>query len=45
MLTETLIGEMVSEMTGNMDASFDARRPKGGEMPVVMGALQVLPLS
>ena len=38
MLTTGLIEEMIEGITDNLDASFDARRPKGGEMPVVMGA-------
>ena len=33
-----LIGELVREVTTGVDAMFEARRPKGGRMSVVMGA-------
>ena len=38
MITEALAGELASEVTGGIDERFGARRPKGGKMPVVMGA-------
>ncbi len=38
MLTETLLEEIVSEAVKGIDERFAARRPKGGKMPVVMGA-------
>ena len=38
MLSESLIGELASQAVKGMDDRFDARRPKGGQMPVVMGA-------
>jgi len=38
MLTDALIEEMAAQVTGGVDALFAARRPKGGQMPVVMGA-------
>ena len=38
MLTDALIDEMAAQVTGGVDALFAARRPKGGQMPVVMGA-------
>lgn len=38
MLTDSLIEEMASEAVRGMDERFAAIRPKGGSMPVVMGA-------
>lgn len=38
MLTGELIDEFVKILYSDMDAAFEAKRPKGGEMPVVMGA-------
>ena len=38
MLTEALAEEMVETLTRGIDSSFEAVRPKGGQMPVVMGA-------
>ena len=38
MLSESLIGELASQAVKGMDDRFDARRPKGGQMSVVMGA-------
>ena len=38
MIGEKLCEELVSEATRGIDALFEARRPKGGKMPVVMGA-------
>jgi TldD protein len=38
MLTDALIGEMAAEVVRGIDERFAARRPKGGQMPVVMGA-------
>ena len=38
MLSEALAAEMAAEVVRGIDARFDARRPKGGQMPVVMGA-------
>ena len=38
MLTETLINELIESLVKNLDAAFEAERPKGGEMAVVMGA-------
>jgi len=38
MLSDSLIDELAAEAVKDMDARFDARRPKGGKMPVVMGA-------
>ena len=38
MLTDALIGEMAAEVVKGVDERFAARRPKGGQMPVVMGA-------
>ncbi|MDE5891260.1 MAG: TldD/PmbA family protein, partial [Bacteroidales bacterium] len=37
-ITDALAEELASEVTKGIDARFDARRPKGGKMPVVMGA-------
>ena len=38
MLSDGLIEEMAVEATAGLDDSFSARRPKGGQMPVVMAA-------
>ncbi len=38
MITDKLLEELATEAVANLDARFEARRPKGGEMPVVMGA-------
>ena len=38
MLTDALIQEMATELVHGIDDRFAARRPKGGCMPVVMGA-------
>ena len=38
MLTSALAEEMALEVVRGIDASFEAIRPKGGKMPVVMGA-------
>ena len=38
MLSDALIEEMASEVVKGIDDRFAARRPKGGQMPVVMGA-------
>ena len=38
MLTAALAEEMASEVVAGIDARFEATRPKGGQMPVVMGA-------
>lgn len=38
MITDALIDEIVSEALKDIDARFEAGRPKGGQMPVVMGA-------
>lgn len=38
MITGRLADEIVSEVLSGIDERFDARRPKGGRMPVVMGA-------
>jgi TldD protein len=37
-LTEELINELASEVVKNTAFQFEAIRPKGGEMPVVMGS-------
>lgn len=37
-LTEELVNEIVEEAVQGVDEMFDARRPKGGRMSVVMGA-------
>lgn len=37
-LTEDLIQELAAEAVARMDESFEASRPKGGRMPVVMAA-------
>ena len=38
MLTDTLLQELTDAALRNMDDRFAAKRPKGGKMPVVMGA-------
>ena len=38
MLTEGLLDEIASEAVKGIDERFAAKRPKGGKMPVVMGA-------
>ena len=38
MLTEELLSEIASEVVSRIDERFEAKRPKGGRMPVVMGA-------
>ena len=38
MVTEELIDEMAAEAVAGIDERFEAKRPKGGQMPVVMGA-------
>ncbi len=38
MLSDSLIKELAQKVTHRLDESFDARRPKGGQMSVVMGA-------
>ena len=38
MVTDALLEEIACEAVKGLDARFDARRPKGGKMPVVMGA-------
>ena len=38
MLSDALIADMAADVVKGIDARFDARRPKGGQMPVVMGA-------
>jgi len=38
MLGENLISELADATVHNIDDRFEARRPKGGKMPVVMGA-------
>jgi TldD protein len=38
MLTEALADEIASETVRGIDDRFAAKRPKGGQMPVVMGA-------
>lgn len=38
MLTDSLLEEMASEAVKGVDERFAAKRPKGGKMPVVMGA-------
>ena len=38
MLTDALVNEMASEIVKGIDDRFAAKRPKGGQMPVVMGA-------
>ena len=38
MLTGALITELAAKITGGLDNAFEAVRPKGGQMQVVMGA-------
>lgn len=38
MIGEALLDDLVSRAVEGMDARFEARRPKGGQMSVVMGA-------
>ena len=38
MITDSLLVELASAVTSGMDERFEARRPKGGKMPVVMAA-------
>ncbi|MBP5486188.1 MAG: TldD/PmbA family protein [Bacteroidales bacterium] len=38
MITDSLIDEIASEAVAGIDERFEAKRPKGGRMPVVMGA-------
>ena len=38
MISEEVADRLACKVVEGMDARFDARRPKGGEMPVVMGA-------
>lgn len=38
MLTDTLVSELADIAAKGIDQRFEARRPKGGAMPVVMGA-------
>jgi len=38
MLTEELLDELAENAVAGIDARFEAKRPKGGQMPVVMGA-------
>ncbi len=38
MITDALLEELATQVTAGMDERFDARRPKGGKMPVVMAA-------
>ena len=38
MISDELAEQLAAEVTDSIDARFDARRPKGGEMPVVMAA-------
>ena len=38
MLTDALVNEMAAEVVKGIDDRFAAKRPKGGQMPVVMGA-------
>ncbi|MCM1501414.1 MAG: TldD/PmbA family protein [Bacteroidales bacterium] len=37
-ITDSLAEELATEVTKGIDARFDAKRPAGGKMPVVMGA-------
>ncbi len=37
-LSQSLAEEMASEVTSGIDARFEAKRPEGGQMSVVMGA-------
>lgn len=38
MIDEALLEDLVSRAVKEIDAKFEAKRPKGGRMPVVMGA-------
>ena len=38
MITDTLLEELATAVTAGIDERFEARRPKGGKMPVVMAA-------
>ena len=38
MIDDALLEELAAEAVEGVDEAFDARRPKGGKMPVVMGA-------
>jgi len=38
MLTDALVEELAAEAVAGIDDRFEAKRPKGGSMPVVMGA-------
>lgn len=38
MLSDALLEEITTDLTEGIDERFEAQRPKGGEMPVVMGA-------
>lgn len=38
MIDEALLEDLVSRAVKGIDAKFEAKRPKGGRMPVVMGA-------
>lgn len=38
MIDEALLEDLVSRSVRGIDAKFEAKRPKGGRMPVVMGA-------
>lgn len=38
LISESLIKELADDIMRNIDARFEARRPKGGQMSVVMGA-------
>ena len=38
MLTDALLEELAEDVTSGMDERFAAKRPKGGKMPVIMGA-------
>lgn len=38
LLSDGTMAELCNEAVADLDRSFEARRPKGGQMPVVMGA-------
>ena len=38
MINDAVLEDLVSRAVAGMDARFEAKRPKGGRMPVVMGA-------
>ena len=38
MISDAVLEDLVSRAVEGMDARFEAKRPKGGQMPVVMGA-------